>query len=243
MDLTGAVLLEKRGVRLQPQQASMLRNVALEVIGYRRDGSPIIRAQGASNLTSTYSELIQGVAVAGSALSDSSTGAVISTAAQAAEVPPGFWTTIPQAGSNRVVECTGWGIISTAASPATLYMTTAMDSVVGTEGIGLIAAAGTTIPTPAASLSTAIWTWNSWTFTQSISVQAPQLVTFATLGIGGGSSASPTSGLTYQFGSATPVALTAGLTTPYWVELYAKWGTAVSGCTLTCEAWAVQGLN
>jgi hypothetical protein len=187
-----------------------------------------------SNLTNTYSEVINNLAVAGSALSDTATGAVISTAAQAVILPVGYFNAYAV---NRALQWTGYGIISTAASPATIAFTVYADTTIGTADIAL---AAQTAATPAASLSSVIFEVNGWSTVQSFSTTSAEVVSFGTVTIGGASGAA---GAQYTFGSATPVAITTAYSTEYAIELYAKWGTAVSGCTLTCEQWIVQGMN
>jgi hypothetical protein len=192
-----------------------------------------------SNLTNTYTETIGAVPVAGSALSDSaSTGVVISTAAQAYEIPAGFFSN--PISLNKAIQVTGFGIYSTAASGnATLQFQIYADTVIGTKSITLgsnTAATGTTLPVSAAN---AIWVINAWITCQSFSAGAAQLVTFGDITMGNGAAA----GVSYTFGSATPVSLTSSWNTNYFLELGATWGTAVVGDALTCEQWIVQGMN
>jgi hypothetical protein len=190
-----------------------------------------------SNLTNTYSEVINGIPIAGTALNDTATGAIISTAAQAGILPIGFFN---QYCVNKLIECTGIIIVSTPASaPATLQFEIGANTTLGTFAPAIVLATQTAF-TPAVSLSSVPCIVNAFVTVQSISGQSPQMVTWGTVSIGGASGAA---GATYSFGSATPVALTTGLNLQYGIELGAKWGTAVVSCTLTCEQWIVQGMN
>jgi hypothetical protein len=235
VDLSGAVLLDRQP---QPRQRPrLLRRAEPPVIGYRRDGRPIYAVLGESNTTNTYTEVINGIPVAGTALNDTATGAVISTAAQAGILPVGFFN---QYCVNKAIQFFGFGVISTSASgPATLAFGVGANTTLGTYAPAVALATQTAVA-PAVSLSSVIWEVNGWSTVQSLSGQSPQMVTFGTVTIGGAGGAA---GVAYTFGSATPVSLTTGMNLEYGIELTAKWGTAVSGCTLTCEQWIVQGMN
>jgi len=188
-----------------------------------------------SNLTNTYTEVINGIPIAGTALNDTATGAVISTAAQAAILPINFFN---QYAVNKTLQWTGYGIVSTPSSgPATLQFIVYADTTIGTANIAL---ATQTAFTPAVSLASNIFEVNGWSTVQSYSGTSAEVVSFGVVTLGGASGAA---GSSYTFGSATPVAVTTALSTEYAIELYAKWGSAVSGCTLTCEQWIVQGMN
>jgi hypothetical protein len=191
-----------------------------------------------SNLTNTYEEVITNLAIAGTALSDTATGAVISTAAQAGILPIGFFSGYGT--GNKLIRCTGIGIISTSASgPATLSFSVQADTTLGTRNTSGELATSTAVA-PAVSLASSVFTIQSWSTVQSYSTTSAEIVSFGQLTIGGASGAA---GAAYTFGSATPVALASAYSTEFFIELWAVWGTAVSGCTLTLEQWIVEGCN
>lgn len=190
-----------------------------------------------SNLTNTYTEVINGIPIAGTALSDVTTATIISTAGQAGILPIGFFN---YQCINKMIQCNGWGVVSTASSsPGTLTFTTSADPTVGSI-TGALALAPSGSITPATSLSNANWVFNTWSTVQSLSGGSAQIVSWGELTIG---ATSTTAAVAYTFGSSTAVSLTSALSTEYAIELKAAWGTASTSNSITCEQWIVQGMN
>jgi hypothetical protein len=182
-----------------------------------------------TNVGKGYAESIC-CATAGTAVSDTATAGVLNTAKGALYLPPEWWET------NQGLHVFARGIVSTPSSgTATLTMGVSADTTQGTLG-ALLWTNGTAI-TPVSSAAS--WLWE---LEMDIIGQSDSGLNIATLGMGELTlPASATQGQApYIVGSTTAVNLVAG--TGYFLEIYAKWGTAVSGDTITGEMvnWIVS---
>jgi hypothetical protein len=173
-------------------------------------------------------------ATAGGPLSDTGSGAILNTESGAGFLQQGYFNSTAQ---NTTVYLYAQGVISTPGSgTATIQFKTYADSTQGTASTALGASGAIT---PASSLSNALWILESWTTVQSISGANAVTVTYGRLTLPGGASTVASS--PYQFGSTSTVNLS--MTSAWYVESYAIWGSAVSGCTLTLEQQLVFSYN
>lgn len=190
-----------------------------------------------SFLTGTNVELIAACAVAGTQISNNATAGVLNSADGAAYLPIGFF----RGQQYRTVLLRASGIYSTPASaPATMQIGACFNTAQGTIGsLNILSGA----ITPAVSMSSALWLLDLEitvsTLTETSGSGTANVMGTGTLTLH--NSTTTTAGNVYGAGGTSLVNLVTY--TGYYLEVYAKFGSAVSGSTVTGERTSVYGCN
>lgn len=176
-----------------------------------------------TGLTQGYAEAVC-CSQAGTALSDTATAAAINPEQGSLYIPPNWWNV------GKGVHLHARGIVSSpSSSTSTLVMGACADSVQGTVGT-LLAANGTAI-TPVSSASSWFWELELEVICQSVTGGNAAIVGMGELTLPASATQAQAP---YIIGSTSPVNL--AIATPWFLDVYAKWSSAVSGDTLTCQS-------
>jgi hypothetical protein len=190
-----------------------------------------------SFLKGTNVELIAACAVAGTAISNSATAGVLNSADGAAYLPIGFFN----GQLYRTVNIRASGIYSSPASaPATMQLGVTLNTSQGSIGSLTILSGAIT---PTVSMSSALWDLDleitASTYTETSGSGTVNVMGIGTLALH--NSTTTTAGAVYGIGGTSLVS--AVTYTGYFLEVYGKFGSAVSGSTVTGERTSVYGCN
>lgn len=174
-----------------------------------------------TGLTQGYAEAVM-CSQAGTALSDNATAAVLNPEKGSLYIPPNWWDV------NKGVHLWARGIVSSPSSgTATITLGASADTTQGTLG-SLIWTNATAI-TPANSSSNWFWELELGIICSAVSGGTATVVGLGMISWPTSASANSV----YSAGSTTGVSL--NIATPYFLDVYGKWGTAVASNTLTLE--------
>jgi|SRR5271165_4249073 len=199
-----------------------------------------------SNLTGTINELRSVSGVAGTALANSASAAVLNPASAAGYFPVAFWEGGPMYRSWRV---TSKGVYSTAASGnPTLQVGVTLDSAQGTTG-ALTFLSGATV----VIISAASWFWEmdveltAQAVTETSGAGTVNIVGIGTLTLhrialpGTFTQGTTVNADRIPIGASATVAQS--MTAGFFIETYAKWGSAVAGTSIQALTTRVYGEN
>jgi hypothetical protein len=175
-----------------------------------------------TGLTQGYAEVVA-CSQAGASLSDSATALVLNTEQGSCYIPPNWWA------QNKGVHLHARGIITTPSSgTSTLQLGATADVAQGTLG-ALLFINGTAV-TPISSAVAWFYELELELICQSVSGGNAAVVGMGELTL---PATATQMQAPYAIGSTTPVNLV--ISTPYFLEVYGKWTTAVASCTLVNE--------
>lgn len=199
-----------------------------------------------TNLTGTLNEVLHSMLAPGAALSNSTTSTVLSgnsTTNPPFQLPAPLW--LPGYSQGRALRVTARGTISTAATPGTLLVLAGLDPTQNSATSRLTLAA-TGALTPPASLSNGEFALEfDWVFS-TVGVSGGSYTSASYTGgrfsLGAGANAATTAAVGYMVGGGSS-AISADPATPYFLEIWATWGTASASNSIQLTQFIVQGLN
>jgi hypothetical protein len=196
--------------------------------------------------TGTVSEELYVMPAPGAALTNSTTKTVISansTTNPPYQLPSLVWP--PSYAVGRGMHITARGGISTSGSPGTLTIGCWLDPTQNST-TSQILLAGTGAFSVAAGLSNGEFELEFDVTIASIGVSAgaytENVYTGGVLTVGSGANAATTASTPYMVGSGTS-AIANNPATPYFVEVWAQWGTASSSNSIQLTQLLIGGLN
>jgi hypothetical protein len=193
--------------------------------------------------TGTQAEVLYSMPVSGAALNTSITKTVISatsTTNPAYQLPVGFFPT-GSGGPGRMVRAVCRGTYGCTVSAPTLTLGYYLDVTQASVTSQILLAGTGAIPLPAAAVTNGAWELEFDIVCQGVG-SAGTLMTAGTLSLGTAANAATLVATSYMVG-APNAAIAFNNSTPYFLELWATWGTSSATNTIQATQHTIWGMN